>query len=81
MKFRQFFLLKKHDIIVVLDKPINHKQIPMYKKKRRLSKILSNKELEVFFNACENYKYKTIFMMIYGSGLRILEVEQRKCED
>ena len=39
---------------VVLDKPINHKQIPMYKKKRRLPKILSEKELDIFFNACED---------------------------
>lgn len=36
---------------VVLDKPINYKQIPMYKKKRRLPKILSEKELDIFFNA------------------------------
>ena len=66
---------------VVLDKPINHKQIPMYKKKRRLPKILSEKELDIFFNACEDYKYKTIFMMIYGSGLRISEAVAIRVED
>ena len=33
---------------VVLDMPINHKQLPMYKK-RRLPKILSEKELNIFF--------------------------------
>lgn len=66
---------------VVLDKPINYKQIPMYKKKRRLPKILSDKELDVFFNACEDYKYKTIFMMIYGSGLRISEAVAIRVED
>ena len=66
---------------VVLDKPINQKQIPMYKKKRRLPKILSDKELDVFFNACDNYMYKTIFMMIYGSGLRISEATNIRIED
>ena len=66
---------------VVLDKPINQKQIPMYKKKRRLPKILSEKELDVFFNACDNYMYKTIFMMIYGSGLRISEATNLRVED
>ena len=66
---------------VVLDKPINQKQIPMYKKKRRLPKILSEKELNVFFDACENYMYKTIFMMIYGSGLRISEAVNIRIED
>lgn len=45
---------------VVLDYPINHKQLPMYKKKRKLPKILSEEELNVFFNACDNYMYKTI---------------------
>lgn len=66
---------------VVLDKSINQKQIPMYKKKRRLPKILSDKELDVFFNACDNYMYKTIFMMIYGSGLRISEATNLRVED
>lgn len=66
---------------VVLDKPINQKQIPMYKKKRRLPKILSDEELSIFFDACDNYKYKTIFMMIYGSGLRISEATNLRVED
>ena len=66
---------------VVLDYPINHKQLPMYKKKRKLPKILSEEELNVFFNACNNYMYKTIFMMIYGSGLRISEATNIRIED
>ena len=66
---------------VVLDYPINQKQLPMYKKKRRLPKILSEQELSIFFNACENYMYKTIFMMIYGSGLRISEATNLRIED
>ena len=66
---------------VVLDYPINQKQIPMYKKKRRLPKILSSKELDVFFNACEDYRYKTVFMLIYGSGLRISEAANLRIED
>lgn len=66
---------------VVLDKPINQKQIPMYKKRRRLPKILREEELDIFFNACENYMHKTIFMMIYGSGLRISEATNIRIED
>ncbi len=66
---------------VVLDYPINHKQLPMYKKKRKLPKILSEEELNVFFNACDNYMYRTIFMMIYGSGLRISEATNIRIED
>ena len=66
---------------VVLDYPINQKQIPMLKGKRRLPKILSEEELNVFFNECENYEYKTIFMLIYGSGLRISEATNLRIED
>ncbi len=66
---------------VVLDTPINQKQIPMYKKKRRLPKILSDEELNIFFDACDNYMYETIFMMIYGSGLRISEATNLRVED
>ena len=66
---------------VVLDMPINQKQIPMYKKKRRLPKILSEEELGIFFNACDNYMYKTIFMLIYGTGLRISEAANLRIED
>lgn len=66
---------------VTLDIPINQKQIPMYKRKRRLPKILSDEELNIFFNACDNYMYKTIFMLIYGSGLRIAEAVALKVED
>ena len=51
------------------------------KEKIRLPKILSDKELNVFFNACENYEYKTIFMLIYGSGLRISEATNLRIED
>ncbi len=36
--------------------------------------VLTKEELSTFFNACENYiVYRTIFIMIYGSELRILE--------
>ena len=66
---------------LVLDYPINQKQIPMLKGKRRLPKILSDEELNVFFNECENYEYKTIFMLIYGSGLRISEATNLRIED
>ena len=65
---------------VVIDAPINKRQLPLYKGKRRLPKILSEKELDVFFNACDNYMYKTIFMMIYGSGLRVSEAVNLRIE-
>ena len=35
----------------------------------------------LFFNACDNFKFKTIFMLVYGSGLRIGEVANLRVED
>lgn len=67
---------------VVLDKPINQKQIPMLKGKIRLPKILSDEELNVFFNACENYEYKTIylnFLIFYYKNY--LKIEYKKYEN
>ena len=43
--------------------------------------VLTKEELSTFFNACEDYMYKTIFMMIYGSGLRVSEAVNLKIED
>ena len=38
---------------VTLDIPINKKQIPMYKKKNKLPKILREEELSIFFDAMD----------------------------
>ena len=51
------------------------------KEEKKLPKILSDKKLDIFFRACDNYMYKTIFMMIYGSGLRISEATNLRVED
>lgn len=66
---------------VTLDKVLNKKQIPMLKHKRRLCKVLTKEELSAFFDACDNPKYKMIFMLIYGSGLRIGEAANLRVED
>ena len=66
---------------VTMDKIINKKQLPMYRNRRKTKEVLTKEELSTFFNACENYMYKTIFMMIYGSGLRISEAVKLKIGD
>ena len=66
---------------VTLDKVINKKQLPMRKKKKTVYKVLTKEELSTFFNVCDNFKFKTIFMLVYGSGLRIGEVVNLRVED
>lgn len=83
------YMHKGKEIIEYFNKPmeeVNTTELRNFllkhmKEKRRLPKILSDEELNVFFNACENYEYKTIFMLIYGSGLRISEVTNLRIED
>lgn len=66
---------------VTMDKVLNKKQIPMLKNKRKVCKVLTKEELNAFFNACDNPKYKMIFMLIYGSGLRIGETANLRMKD
>ena len=66
---------------VTLDKLINKKQLPMRKLKKKVYKVLTKEELSTFFDCVEEYKYKTIFMLAYGSGLRIGEIVNLRVED
>ena len=59
---------------VTLDKVLNKKQVPMRKKKKTVYRVLTKEELSAFFNCVDNYKFRTIFMLVYGSGLRIGEI-------
>ena len=66
---------------VTLDKVLNKKQLPMRKQKKTVYKVLTKEELSTFFNCIDNLKFKTIFMLVYGSGLRIGEVANLRVED
>lgn len=66
---------------VTLDKVLNKKQLPMYRNRKKVCNVLTKEELSTFFNVCEKYKYKTMFMLIYGSGLRISEVANLRVGD
>ena len=66
---------------VTLDEVLNKKQLPMRKQKKTVYKVLTKEELSTFFNVCDNFKFKTIFMLVYGSGLRIGEVANLRVED
>ena len=70
-KYKEYDILHNHDdnkfiyrYPLVQYKIINKKQLPMYRKRRKMKDVLTKEELSTFFNACENYMYKTIFMMI-----------------
>ena len=66
---------------VTLDKLLNKKQIPMRKRKKTVYKVLTKEELSTFFNCVDDFKFKTIFMLAYGSRLRIGEIANLRVED
>lgn len=66
---------------VTLDKVLNKRQLPMRKRKRTVYEVLTKEELSTFFNCIDDFKYKTIFMLAYGSGLRIGEIANLRVED
>ncbi len=66
---------------LTLDKVLNKRQLPMRKKKKTVYKVLTKDEISTFFNECDNFKFKTIFILIYGSGLRVGEVANLRVED
>jgi len=65
----------------VLDRQDTRLWIPKRKNMTKLPEILSRKELERFFSALTNPKYRAIFMTAYGAGLRTGEVMHLQVED
>lgn len=57
------------------------KEIPRAKKSRLLPVALSRQEIQHLFSVIPNLKHRTIFMTIYGAGLRISEAIHLKPED
>ena len=66
---------------VTLEKVLNKKQLPMRKQKKKVYKVLTQEELGAFFNVIDNFKYRTIFMLVYGAGLRIGEIANLRVQD
>jgi len=56
-------------------------RIPKGKMGRRLSIILSQREVEALFGAIKNLKHRAILMTIYSAGLRVSEALHLKLTD
>jgi site-specific recombinase XerD len=65
-------VLRKHHIV---------EPIPFMRKTKKLPETLSIDEINAIFNCVRNLKHKTIFMTIYGSGLRIGEALRLRISD
>jgi len=66
---------------VTLNRTINYKQMPRFKKPKVLPDILNREETFQLINECTNLKHKSWFLLAYGSGLRASEIAALKVKD
>ncbi len=66
---------------VTLEIPIDLNKIPSHRKLRKIPDILTPKEVDTLFNACDNLRDKCILMTMYSAGLRLSEVANLKVSD
>lgn len=57
----------------VLNKKMLAIELPRHKEPQKLPDILSSSEVERIIKATKNLKYRTLFILIYGAGLRVAE--------
>jgi len=65
----------------VLDKTWNPRKIPRMKRKVRFPVIPPRDDILVILEATTNIKHKAIFLLMYGSGLRVSEVASLRISD
>lgn len=66
---------------VTLNRTMNYLQMPRFKVAKTLPEILSREEISLLFGTCLNLKHKAMFMMAYGSGLRVSEISTLRVKD
>ncbi|CAB4218864.1 XerD Site-specific recombinase XerD [uncultured Caudovirales phage] len=65
----------------VCNQPNKFKWIEYAKRNRKLPIVLSEYEVQLIFNQCENLKHKAILSLLYSCGLRVGEVVALKIAD
>jgi site-specific recombinase XerD len=61
-------------LTITLNLTINYRQLPLFKKRKKLPTILSREETQKLIDACLNVKHKSYLLLAYGSGLRLSEI-------
>ena len=65
----------------VLHKKMVTIMLPRHKEHQKLPDILSGQEVEQIIKATSNLKYRTLFILIYGAGLRAAEAASLRIGD
>ncbi|MCW8965359.1 MAG: tyrosine-type recombinase/integrase [Candidatus Pacearchaeota archaeon] len=64
----------------VLKHPFNFEGVPVQKKRKQLSKILSKKQMKLLINSCKNIKHKIVITFLYSGRFRISELINLKIQ-
>lgn len=62
-------------------KNFSYKDLPRPRKEEKIPIVLSKPEINAIINSTKNFKYRTMFELMYGSGLRVSEVVRLKVQD
>lgn len=65
----------------VLDANLDLRKIPAIKRKRSYPQLITKEEIQAIFDCAKTLQYKAMFMLAYGSGLRISEIVNLKVHD
>lgn len=66
---------------VTLERDVSYKRLPRKKDPIKVPKAFTEDEIIAFFKAVDNSKYRAIFSLAYGCGLRRNEIINLKIED
>lgn len=66
---------------VTLEQNLNYKRLPRMKEPIKIPPTLIKEDVLRFLNTIDNLRYKTIFSLIYGSGLRLSEGQKLRVQD
>jgi site-specific recombinase XerD len=66
---------------VTLERALNHKMVPRVKQSRRIPQLFTRDEIAKIINSAGNHGQKTMFMLAYGSGLRLSEITNLNVSD
>ena len=66
---------------VTLDITLNYKKLPRLKQTRRIPQIFTKEEVRKILDNAGSLAHKSMFMLAYGSGLRLSEITHLKISD
>lgn len=66
---------------VTLERDVNRRQVPRMKLDKKLPLVLTKEQVKSLFAVCDDIKYKAIFSIAYGSGLRACEIINLRAGD